>query len=120
MPNYNSATFIGHAGGDPVVRTLPDGKRVANFSVAVNRKRGDTQEVMWVRCAAWDRQADVAASYVRKGNAVMVVGEVWLSSYTRDDGAPGASLELTVRSLVLLGSKQDEYTPPSVSDDIPF
>ena len=57
----------------------------------------------WFRCSAWDKTAEVVNNYVQKGDfEVMVMGRVALNQYTKNDGTPGASLEVQVDRVNLL------------------
>jgi hypothetical protein len=57
----------GFVGGEPQVKEVGE-QRVASFSVAVSRKNGGGKKVtLWVRVNCWNRLADVATEYIRKG-----------------------------------------------------
>ena len=85
---------------------------MANFSVAVNNRytnaAGDNvEETIWFRITTWRRQAETCAEYVRKGNPVLVVGELKRPTIWHDkDGQAQATLEVTARSVRFLSSNQ--------------
>jgi len=101
---------IGHLGKDCVTNTV-NGKNVINFSVAHTEKFKDAQgnqkdKTTWVECAYWtDRTA--IAPYLRKGTQVYAEGTPELKTYPKNDGTMGASLNLRVVSVQLLGSRND-------------
>ncbi len=101
---------IGRLGKDCIVNTV-NGKNVINFSVAHSEKFKDSQgnmqeKTIWVECAYWtDRTA--IAPYLLKGTQVFVEGAPELKTYQKNDGTQGASLNLRVREVQLLGSKSD-------------
>ena len=103
-------SVIGNLGKDPEMRYTPNGKAVCEFSVAVNGKRDadGEQTVTWVRCTAWERTAENAAEYLRKGSKVYVDGRpeahAWADKHSNE---PRASLELTVSYLEFLSTRQD-------------
>lgn len=67
----------GFVGSDPQVKTVGE-QQVASFSVAVNRKNGGgKKQTLWLRVNCWNKLADVAAQYVKKGSLVQVTTE-WL------------------------------------------
>ena len=67
----------GFVGSDPQVREVGE-QRVASFSVAVSRKnRAGEKLTLWVRVNCWNRLADIAVQYVRKGSLVQASAE-WL------------------------------------------
>ncbi|MBC7829648.1 MAG: single-stranded DNA-binding protein [Chitinophagaceae bacterium] len=101
---------IGHLGKDCVTNTV-NGKNVINFNVAHTEKFKDVQgnqkeKTTWVECAYWtDRTA--IAPYLRKGTQVYAEGTPELKTYPKNDGTMGASLNLRVFSVQLLGSRNE-------------
>ena len=102
----NTATFVGRAGRDAEIRYLENGKSVANFSLAVKRRKKDSDPI-WIKIEVWGKIAQIAADYVKKGSMVGVTGEVDLDSWTDKAGASRSQLKLTANDLRLLGSKSD-------------
>lgn len=102
--------IIGRLGGDCTTNEV-NGKTVINFSVANTEKfrtsAGVLQErTTWVRCAYWtDRTA--VANYLKKGQQVYVEGSPEVRAYKKQDGEPGASLDMRVMRVELLGSRAD-------------
>jgi len=127
--SLNSTTFVGRAGRDAEIRFLDNGKQVANFTIAVNRRKRDADPI-WIKVEVWGKPAQVAADYVRKGIMVGVSGEVDLDSWTdRQSGEKRQQLKITANDLRLLSSKQDGNAPatgsaasaaPSPGDDEPL
>ena len=120
----NTATFVGRAGRDAEIRYLENGKSVANFSLAVNRRKKDSDPI-WIKIEVWGKIAQIAADYVKKGSMVGVTGEVDLDSWTDKAGASRSQLKLTANDLRLLGSKSDSQqqvasTPAAADEDVPF
>ena len=72
----NILILMGNLGRDPEMRYTPQGKAVTNFSIAINRGSGENRSTLWVKCVAWERTAEFAAEYLRKGMRVIVEG--WL------------------------------------------
>lgn len=108
---YQQIILIGNVGADAEMRYLPSGKAVASFSLATSKKwkspDGEQKEkTVWWRCTVWEKQAEVIAQYVKKGNKVMVVGEVEEArAFTDRDGNNRASLEVTANTVKFLDSK---------------
>lgn len=122
MAGYNQLTIVGNVGKEPALRYTQAGVPVCDFSVAVNDKYGDKETVTWFRVKCWNKLAEIAAQYVRKGAQVMVVGRASVSAYTDKAGQPAAALELNADKLVLLGSRADGApdTTPDDTGNIPF
>jgi single-strand DNA-binding protein len=73
MRANNVIMLSGRLGADPEIRTVGDGKQVASFTLAVTRSKTETD---WFKCTAWNNLAELAEKYLKKGNAVAVVGSV--------------------------------------------
>jgi single-strand DNA-binding protein len=136
---YSKLIIVGNLGSDPEMRYTPSGQAVTNFSVASNRKyknsAGETvTETTWFRVSAWGRQAEVCNQFLSKGRQVMIEGRLNADketggprTYTRNDGTPGASYEVTSDRVIFLGSgngpreDNDEFEPAiGDEDEIPF
>jgi single-strand DNA-binding protein len=118
------------------MRYTPSGQAVTNFSLAANRRytngNGEQgEETIWFRVAAWGRLAETCNQYLSKGRLVFVKGRlnpdpatgtprIW----TRQDGSPGASFEVTAATVRFLSSKgeEDAFAPDesAAEEDIPF
>lgn len=100
-------TFLtGRLGKDAVINTLEGGKKVMNYSVAVDQGYGDNKSTLWVDCSQWSEKTGVA-EYLKKGTMVAVIGEPSLRLYAKNDGSNGASFALRVDKVELLGSKPE-------------
>lgn len=110
--SLNKAMIIGNLGSDPDIRTTGSGTRVANFSVATSRSwtgRDGTQQekTEWHRIVAWDKLADIAERFLKKGDRVYVEGEIEYRSYEDKDGVTKYSTEIRVREMVMLGGSRE-------------
>lgn len=103
--SVNKITLIGHVGRDPDVRTTKAGKKVANFSLATNRKVGDQEATDWHRLTLWDRTAQFVEDYVKTGDRIYVEGSLRYDSYERD-GVVIPTAEIDVREVIILSSKE--------------
>ena len=112
----NRITLIGHLGRDPEMRYLPDGQAVTSFSLATSYGKGDREKTTWFNCSAWDKQAELANEYLKKGQQVYVEGRVSLHEYEGRDGQQRASLDVAVTNIQFLGArdKVDQGDGPGV------
>ena len=105
--SVNKVILVGNAGRDPDVQVTAGGKKVAHLSLATSRRvpraGGFEDRTEWHRLTLWDRLAEVAESYVRKGDRLYVEGRIEYDSYERN-GVTIPTAETQVRELVLLGS----------------
>lgn len=106
--SINKIILVGHVGRDPDVQTTASGTRVAHFSLATSRRipraNGDAEErTQWHRLTVWDRLAEIAEEYVRKGDRLYVEGRIEYDSFEKN-GVTVPTAEIHVRELVMLGS----------------
>ncbi len=133
MAGYQLFTIVGNVGRDPNFKYTPSGAPVCDFSVAVTRRIGSgdqrQEKTLWVRVTCWNKLAEVANQYIRKGTQVLVAGTVEISAYMDKNNQPQASLDLRADTFQLLGSRSDgqgyesgnNYSQePQGMDDIPF
>ncbi len=106
----NSAVVVGRVGRDAEIKYFESGKVKANFSLAVNRWDAKTKSEItdWFNVDAWDKLAEFAGEYVKKGIQVVVDGRIAQNKWT--DKATGAEREnflILASTIRLLGSKRD-------------
>jgi single-strand DNA-binding protein len=105
--SVNKLILVGNVGRDPEVQATPNGHKVANFSLATNRRipreNGFEERTEWHRLTVWNRLAELAEEYIRKGDRLYVEGRIEYASYERD-GVTIPTSEVVVRELVMLGS----------------
>lgn len=116
----NKCCVIGNLTRDPELRTTGNGVNVCNFTVAVNRHRGEQEATDYFRVTAWRQLGENCAQYLAKGCKVAVIGVVTARAYTGSDGVVYATMELTADEVEFLtprGGGQG-YTPVS-NDELP-
>ena len=87
-------TVTGNLTSAPELRFTPNGKAVANFTVAENRKRGEDDVTHFFDCVAWDTLAENCAESLERGTRVVVTGRMEQRSWTADDGGKRSKLEV--------------------------
>ena len=73
---YQKTTLVGRLGADPMLRYTPEGNPVTNISVAVDVGFGDRKTTLWYRCSFWGKQAETVNQFCKKGQLVLVEGEM--------------------------------------------
>ncbi len=86
MVGLNRVQLIGRLGRDPEIKTIPSGKKVCNFSMAVNRRKrdkdGETQQIAdWFNIEAWERLAEICCEYLQKGSLIFLEGRLQTDTY---------------------------------------
>ncbi len=105
----NTATIIGRAGQDAEMKYFESGKVKTTFSLAVNRWDSKTKTEIpdWFNIELWDKQAEIAGEYVKKGREVAVDGRISISKWTDQSGEERERYLIIANSIQLLGSKRD-------------
>ena len=114
--SVNKVILLGNLGKDPEVKYTPSGMAVARFSLATNErykdKDGNWQDkTEWHNLVAFQRTAEIAAEYLKKGRSVYIEGKLQTSSWDdKESGQKKYRTEVIVNDLVLLGGGQREGT----------
>ena len=116
----NKLTIIGNLTKDPELRSTPDGISVCSFTVAVNRRnhREGEAEADFFRVTVWRERGENCAKYLQKGSKVCVIGSVSVTTYTCNDGAVKASLEVKEVSEVEFISKPQEAPKADEAEEV--
>jgi single-strand DNA-binding protein len=92
----NFINIAGHLGADPETRFTSSGKKVTTLRVATRTRKGGNDDTIWWRVTIWGDQFDKLLSYLKKGSAIVVFGEVQKPEiFTDREGKPQISLEIT-------------------------
>ncbi|MBE9180248.1 single-stranded DNA-binding protein [Oculatella sp. LEGE 06141] len=107
MP-INAVTLVGRAGRDPDVKYFESGTVVCNLTLAVDRRRRNSEEPDWFSLEIWGKTAEIAANYVRKGSLVGITGSLKFDYWQdRSTGAERSKPVIRVDRLELLGPKRE-------------
>lgn len=123
MASVNKVILLGNCGRDPEVRYLPSGKAICNISLATSNKWKEKdgtphEETQWHRVQFFDKLAEIAGEYLKKGQPVYVEGSIKYGKYTDKDGQEKNTVDIMATSMQLLGSKQEQSQPaPRPSHD---
>lgn len=126
----NKAMLIGHLGQNPEVRTLQDGRKVVNLSIATSESWRDKRsgervtKTEWHRVVIWNEHlGKVAEEYLKKGSRCYIEGQIETRKYQDKDGHDRYTTEIVLRAfggeLKLLSSKDENggTSSPSSSSD---
>ncbi|WP_247236858.1 single-stranded DNA-binding protein [Telluribacter sp. SYSU D00476] len=106
--SVNKVILIGNLGSDPEVRYLEGGSSVARFNIATSEsytnKSGErVEQTEWHRIELWDRLAQIAEKYLRKGNSVYIEGRIRTENWTDKEGQQRSGVTIRANTLTLLG-----------------
>lgn len=110
MPELNSVIIAGNLTKDPIFRQTTNGTPVVNFSIASNRRFRDKndewkEDVCYVGIVAWNRLAESCRDKLKKGNAVLVDGELQSRTFKTDDGNNRTIVEIKARRIQFLNKR---------------
>lgn len=112
MASVNKVILVGNCGRDPEIRYLPSGQAVANVSVATSSRRKDRnsgetiEDTQWHRVTFYDRLAEIAGEYVKKGRPIYVEGRLKYGKYTDPSGVEKNTVDIIATELQLLGGRE--------------
>ena len=119
MASVNKVIVMGNLGRDPEVRYSPNGAAICNVSVATTRNWKDknsgekVEETEWHRVVFFDRLAEIAGEYLKKGRPVYVEGRLKTRKWTDKDGIEKYTTEIMGTELQLLGGREGMGAPGS-------
>tara|TARA_Y100001963_G_C6667344_1_gene393347 strand:+ start:215 stop:625 length:411 start_codon:yes stop_codon:yes gene_type:complete len=131
----NKVILVGNLGQDPDERALPSGGAVTNISIATSKAwkdkdSGDEKEkTEWHRVVFFNRLAEIAAQYLKKGSKVYIEGELRTKEWEKE-GQKHFTTEIIASEMQMLGKvtpndQSDEewlrdYAGEEEKNDIPF
>lgn len=107
----NKVIVVGNVGADPETRYMPSGSAVTNLTVATNESWKDKQtgekkeRTEWHRVAMFNRLAEIAAEYLRKGSQVYIEGKLRTRKWQDKDGQDRYTTEIIADEMQMLGGR---------------
>ncbi len=110
MPDINNVLLAGNLTSDPTFRKTSNGTSVVNFYIASNRRYRDNsgiwrENVCYVGIVAWHKLADTCNEVLKRGNSVLIDGELQSRSWRNDDGTSRNIVEIRARRIQFLDKK---------------
>ena len=112
MASVNKVILIGNLGKDPEVRYAPSGSAICNVTLATSRQWKDKtsgekqEETEWHRVTFFDRLAEVAGEYLKKGKSVYIEGRLKTRKWTDKEGVERYSTDILADEMKMLGSRE--------------
>ena len=107
----NKVILVGNLGADPEVRFMPSGGAVANIRLATSeswrdKQTGETKEnTEWHRVVFFNRLAEIAGEYLRKGSQVYIEGRIRTNKWQGQDGQDRYTTEIVANEMQMLGGR---------------
>lgn len=141
MKGYNRVILMGNLGQDPEIRQMPNGSTACTLSLATSetwkdKQTGEKQErTDWHRVVAFGKLAEIMGEYLKKGNPVLIEGQLRVRQWEKD-GQKRTTVEVLASEMQMLGGRSSSpadslpermspsETPnggmPDFNDDVPF
>jgi single-strand DNA-binding protein len=112
MASVNKVILVGNLGRDPETKYTPDGAAITNVTIATSRQWKDKtsgerkEETEWHRVVFYNRLAEIAGEYLKKGRPVYVEGRLKTRKWQDKDGNDKYTTEIVAEEMQLLGSRE--------------
>jgi single-strand DNA-binding protein len=112
----NKVILVGNLGQDPETRYMPSGKAVTNLRVATSESWKDKQtgeqreQTEWHSVVMYDRLAEIAAEYLRKGSQVYLEGKLRTRKWQDKEGRDRYTTEVQASEMQMLGGRSGAAT----------
>ncbi len=111
MASVNKVILVGNLGRDPEVRYTPEGSAICNVSIATTSNWKDKatgerrEETEWHRVVFYNRLAEIAGEYLRKGRPVYVEGRLKTRKWQNKEGVDQYTTEIVADQMQMLGGR---------------
>jgi len=118
MASVNKVILIGNLGRDPEVRHSADGAAICTLSIATtfamrDRNTGDRrEETEWHRVVLFNRLAEIAGEYLKKGRPVYIEGRLRTRKWQNREGQDQYTTEIVAEQMQMLGSRDGTSSGP--------
>jgi single-strand DNA-binding protein len=112
MASVNKVIIVGNLGKDPETRYSPNGGAICNVRIATTRNWKDKatgekkEETEWHSVVFYDRLAEIAGEYLKKGRSVYVEGRLKTRKWQDKEGQDRYTTEIIAQEMQLLGSRE--------------
>ncbi len=128
MASFNKVILIGNMTADPELKQTTSGTSVCSFSIAVNRRYSKAdqgqQNVDFINIVTWRQQAEFVSRYFKKGNPILVCGQLQTRTWNDNQGQKRYATEVVAdevsfvapagsQSTPMQGAQSATYTPDS-------
>jgi len=126
MASVNKVIIVGNLGRDPETRYATSGSAICNITVATSRQWKDKtsgekkEETEWHRVVFYDRLAEIAGEYLKKGRPVYVEGRLKTRKWQDKEGVDRYTTEIVAEEMQLLGSREGSGGGGGGGGDVEF
>lgn len=138
MASFNKVILMGRITADPEYKQTQGGTPVTSLSLAVDRrftKEGQQKQTDFITVVAWNHTAELICKYFKKGQAMLVLGELQTRSWEDNNGNKRYATEVIASEVTFCEAKeraestsipqntppiQPNFEPIKADDDLPF
>lgn len=114
---YNKIILMGRLVRDPEIKQTSSGISIANFTLAMDRSFGDEKKTDFIPVVAFNGTADTIGKYVRKGQQLLVSGQLQQKSWEDKDGNKHSSFEVFAQEFSFCETKASDSTKSSTKQE---
>lgn len=116
--NINKVILGGRVTAKPELKVTQSGKKVASFSIAVNR-RMQKNETDFIDVVAWGKNAEIASNYFDRASSICIVGTIQTRSWTDNGGIKHYVTEILADEIYFVDSKGQTSVSPGTNNSAP-
>ena len=107
MASFNKVILVGNMTADPELKQTTSGTSVCSFSIAVNRRftkaEQGQQTVDFINIVAWSQRAEFVSRYFKKGNPILICGQLQTRTWTDNQGQKRYATEVIADEVSFVG-----------------
>lgn len=115
MASFNKVILVGNMTADPELKQTTSGTSVCTFSIAVNRRftrsEQGQQTVDFINIVAWRQSAEFVSRYFKKGNPILVCGQLQTRTWTDNQGQKRYTTEVVADEVTFVGPASSNGAP---------
>ena len=123
MASFNKVILVGNMTADPELKQTTSGTSVCSFSIAVNRRftkpEQGQQTVDFINIVTWRQSAEFVSRYFKKGNPILVCGQLQTRTWTDNQGAKRYATEVVADEVSFVGPATSGAAPAGGSTYTP-
>ena len=121
MASFNKVILMGRLTADPELKQTQSGILVTSFSLAVDRKgkTGEDKQCDFITIVAWRQTAEFICKYFKRGQAILVCGELQTRSWTDNNGQKRTATEVVANEATFCESKKETSEQPAPAPYVP-
>ena len=124
MASFNKVILIGNLTADPELKqTTGSSLSVCSFTIAINRRftKGEQgqQSVDFINIVTWRQQAEFVSRYFKKGNPILVCGQLQTRSWTDNQGQKRYATEVVADEASFVASAAQTAGAPGATSYTP-